>query len=49
MKIFNTTEHPQVATTLAGIAEQWGYMEEYQVALEKFEKVLGNKPLYFKN
>ena len=40
-KIYKTTEHPHVATTLALIAEQWSNMGEYQKALEQFKKVLG--------
>ena len=41
IKIYKTTDHPEVATTLANIAEQWSIMGEYQKALQQFEKVLG--------
>lgn len=40
-KIYNTSEHPQIATTLAQIAEQWSNLGEYQKALKQFERVLG--------
>ena len=33
--------HPEVATTLANIAEQFRNMGQYQRALEQFERVLG--------
>ena len=41
IKIYKTRDHPQVATTLAQIAEQWSSLGEYQKALQQFEKVLG--------
>jgi hypothetical protein len=42
-KIYKTKEHPQVATTLANIAEQRSNLGDYQGALEDFEKVLGKR------
>ncbi len=42
-KIYKTEEHPEVATTLALIAEQWRDMGDYQKALEQFERVLRKK------
>lgn len=40
-KIYKTTEHPQVATTLGQIATLWSKLGEYQKALTQFERVLG--------
>ena len=41
IKIYKTTDHPEVATTLGQIAQEWSRMGEYQKALQQFEKVLG--------
>ncbi len=40
-KIYKTTEHPEVATTLANIAQQRSKLGDYQTAMEEFQKVLG--------
>ena len=40
-KIYKNTDHPDVAITLANIAQQWNLMGDYQKALQQFEKVLG--------
>ena len=40
-KIYKTTEHPEVATTLANIAQQRSNLGDYQTAIEEFQKVLG--------
>ncbi len=40
-KIYKTTEHPDVATTLGNIAQQKSNLGDYQTAIEEFQKVLG--------
>jgi len=42
MKIYKTDEHPEVATTLAQIAQQFENLGDYKKALGQFERVLGN-------
>jgi tetratricopeptide (TPR) repeat protein len=42
-KIYKTDEHPQVATTLANIAQQRRNLGDYERAIEVFEKVLGKR------
>ncbi len=43
MKIFKTPDHPEVATTLEQIAEQFWNMGRLKKALRNFKKVLGKK------
>ena len=48
-KIYGTEEHPETATTISHIAEQWQNLGEPKKALMLFLKVFGRmyqKPLY---
>ncbi len=40
-KIYKTTEHPQVASTLFNIAQERSNLGDFQTAIEEFQKVLG--------
>ncbi len=42
-KIFKTTDHLQVANTLAHIAQQWSKLKDYNEAQRQFQMVLGKK------
>jgi hypothetical protein len=42
-EIYKTTDHPEVATTLSKIAQEWSNMGDYQNALTQYERVLGKK------
>ena len=43
-KIYNGTDHPDVANTFYSIAQQYSNLGQYEKALQAFENVLG-KPI----
>jgi hypothetical protein len=42
-KIYETNEHPAVATTLANITQERSNLGDYKRAFEDFRKVLGKR------
>jgi hypothetical protein len=48
-KIYKTSSHPQIATTMALIAQQWSRIGNYERALEQFESVLGGNRAFQNN
>jgi tetratricopeptide (TPR) repeat protein len=42
-KLYNTSDHPQVATAMYSIAQQLSNLGQYQKALEAFQEVLGKR------
>jgi tetratricopeptide (TPR) repeat protein len=41
--LYNTSDHPNVASTMYYIAEQLSYLGQYQKALEAFQEVLSKR------